>query len=77
MKKLLLSGFFVGLALCSLVIVASAKEAYLEPIQQRMGLEALEIKCINTFFLGFSAKKRRQVAWSLKKVRSKEGDFFF
>lgn len=51
-------------------------KAYLEQIQQRMGLEALEIKCINTFFLGFSAKKRREVAWSLKKVRSREGDFF-
>ena len=50
-------------------------KAYLEQIQQRMGLEALEIKCINTFFLAFSAKKRREVARSLKRVRSREGDF--
>ena len=36
MKKLLLSVFFVVLALCSLVIVASAKEAYLEPIPENL-----------------------------------------
>ena len=39
MKKLLLSVFFVILALCSLVIVASAKEAYLEPIPENLLFE--------------------------------------
>ncbi len=36
MKKLLLSVFFAVLVLCSLVVVASAKEAYLEPIPENL-----------------------------------------
>lgn len=36
MKKLLLSVFFAVLVLCSLVIVSSAKEAYLEPIPENL-----------------------------------------
>lgn len=35
-------------------------KAYLEQIQQRMGIEELEIKCINTFSLGFLQKEEEK-----------------
>ena len=35
-------------------------KAYLEQIQQRMGIKELEIKCINTFSLGFLQKEEEK-----------------
>ena len=53
MKKLLLSVFFAILALCSLVIVASAKEAYLEPIPENLLWEGDTV----THFIVFDDEK--------------------
>lgn len=53
MKKLLLTVFFVALALCSLVAVASAQDAYLEPIPENLLFEGDTV----THFVVFDDEK--------------------